>query len=75
MFVPADDLTDLILTIIFSHLDAVTVLSRPLASKGIYPAVDPFYSSSKSLDLLYLIKFYYCTSSEVRQLLQRYREL
>ena len=55
VFVPADDLTDPVLVVIFSHLDAFTVLSRPLASKGIYPAVDPSYSSSKSLDPLCLI--------------------
>ena len=47
MLVPADDLTDPAPVIIFGHLDAITVLSRGLASKGIYPAVDPFYSTSK----------------------------
>ena len=75
MFVPADDLTDPALVVIFSHLDAVTVLSRSLASEGIYPAVDPSYSSSKSLDPTCLLLNYYCTSCEVKQLLQRYREL
>jgi F-type H+-transporting ATPase subunit beta len=75
VFVPADDLTDPAPVVIFSHLDAVTVLSRSLASKGIYPAVDPFYSSSKSLDPTCLSPNHYCTSCEVKQLLQRYREL
>jgi F-type H+-transporting ATPase subunit beta len=75
VFVPADDLTDPAPVVIFSHLDAVTVLSRSLASKGIYPAVDPFYSSSKSLDPTCLSPSHYCTSCEVKQLLQRYREL
>merc|ERR1711972_220160 len=49
VYVPADDLTDPAPVVIFSHLDAVTVLSRALASKGIYPSVDPFNSSSKIL--------------------------
>merc|ERR1719219_1887556 len=60
VFVPADDLTDPAPVVIFSHLDAVTVLSRSLASKGIYPAVDPFYSSSKSLDPTCLSPSHYC---------------
>lgn len=54
IYVPADDLTDPAPVVIFGHLDAVTVLSRKLASKGIYPAVDPFNSTSKLLDPTYL---------------------
>jgi F-type H+-transporting ATPase subunit beta len=50
VYVPADDLTDPAPVVIFGHLDATTVLSRALASKGIYPAVDPFNSGSKLLD-------------------------
>jgi len=54
IYVPADDLTDPAPVVIFGHLDAITVLSRGLASKGIYPAVDPFYSTSKILDPSYI---------------------
>merc|ERR1719482_1650120 len=54
IYVPADDLTDPAPVVIFGHLDAVTVLSRNLAAKGIYPAVDPFFSSSKLLNPEYL---------------------
>merc|ERR1712039_945283 len=72
---PADDLTDPAPVVIFGHLDAVTVLSRALASKGIYPSVDPFNSSSKILDATYLGLTHLCTAGEVKQLLQRYKEL
>ena len=54
IYVPADDLTDPAPVVIFGHLDAITVLSRGLASKGIYPAVDPFNSTSKILDPSYI---------------------
>ena len=54
IYVPADDLTDPAPVVIFGHLDAITVLSRALASKAIYPAVDPFNSTSKMLDPSYL---------------------
>ena len=50
IYVPADDLTDPAPVVIFGHLDAITVLSRALASKAIYPAVDPFNSTSKMLE-------------------------
>ena len=50
IYVPADDLTDPAPVVIFSHLDAITVLNRSLAAKGIYPAVDPLNSSSKMLE-------------------------
>jgi F-type H+-transporting ATPase subunit beta len=75
VYVPADDLTDPAPVVIFSHLDAVTVLSRALASKGIYPSVDPFNSSSKIMDVKYLGANHLCTAGEVKQLLQRYKEL
>ena len=75
IYVPADDLTDPAPVVIFGHLDCVTVLSRDLAAKGIYPAVDPFFSSSKLLNPEYLSAAHYCTSGDVCQLLQRYKEL
>merc|ERR1719324_1278844 len=69
VFVPADDLTDPAPVVIFSHLDAVTVLSRNLASKGLYPAVDPFNSTSKLLDPNYLAENHYVVGSRVREIL------
>ena len=75
IYVPADDLTDPAPVVIFSHLDAVTVLDRKLASKGIYPAVDPFNSTSKMLELAYLSEDHYRCAIKVKQVLQRYKEL
>ena len=75
VYVPADDLTDPAPVIIFGHLDAITVLSRGLASKGIYPAVDPFYSTSKMLDPIYVLQEHFYVAIEVTQMLQRYKEL
>jgi F-type H+-transporting ATPase subunit beta len=75
IYVPADDLTDPAPVVIFGHLDAVTVLSRALASKGIYPAVDPFNSTSKMLDPSYLKQEHFCVAHDVKQMLQRYKEL
>lgn len=75
IYVPADDLTDPAPVVIFGHLDAITVLSRALASKGIYPAVDPFNSTSKILDPSYLTQQHFCVAFEVKQILQRYKEL
>jgi F-type H+-transporting ATPase subunit beta len=75
VYVPADDLTDPAPVVIFGHLDAVTVLSRALASKGIYPAVDPFNSTSKLLDPVTLSRSHYCVAFGIKQLLQRYKEL
>jgi F0F1-type ATP synthase beta subunit len=75
VFVLADDLTDLVLVVIFSYLDVVTVLVRPLASKGIYSAVDLFNFTLKSLDLFCLLKAYFCTACDVKLLSQKYREL
>merc|ERR550537_399460 len=75
IYVPADDLTDPAPVVIFGHLDAVTVLSRALASRGIYPAVDPFNSTSKMLDPSYLKQEHFCVAQDVKQMLQRYKEL
>ena len=75
IYVPADDLTDPAPVVIFGHLDAVTVLSRALASKGIYPAVDPFNSTSKMLDPSYVQQDHFCVATNVKQMLQRYKEL
>jgi F-type H+-transporting ATPase subunit beta len=75
IYVPADDLTDPAPVVIFGHLDAVTVLSRNLASKGIYPAVDPFASTSKMLDVTCLQGAHFCVANSVKQMLQRYKEL
>ena len=75
VYVPADDLTDPAPVVISGHLDAVTVLSRDLAGKGIYPAVDPGSSSSKMLDLQYLGSEHYLVGLGVKSLLQRYKEL
>ena len=75
IYVPADDLTDPAPVVIFGHLDAVTVLDRKLAAKGIYPAVDPFNSTSKMLDPAFLKPEHFCTATDVKQILQRYKEL
>merc|ERR1711866_22176 len=69
VYVPADDLTDPAPVVIFSHLDAVTVLSRALASKGIYPSVDPFNSSSKILEPGKVTDSHFCISKQLKQLL------
>ena len=61
--------------VIFGHLDAITVLSRGLASKGIYPAVDPFNSTSKMLDPSYVKQEHFYVATNVKQMLQRYKEL
>jgi len=75
VYVPADDLTDPAPVVIFGHLDAITVLSRSLTSKGIYPAVDPFNSTSKMLDPMYVDQHHFCIATQVKQILQRYKEL
>jgi len=75
VYVPADDLTDPAPVVIFGHLDAVTVLSRPLAAKGIYPAVDPAASTSKMLDPRKVSPTHYSVACCVKGLLQRYKEL
>ncbi|ERN40308.1 ATP synthase, F1 beta subunit [Rubidibacter lacunae KORDI 51-2] len=75
VYVPADDLTDPAPATTFAHLDATTVLSRGLASKGIYPAVDPLDSSSTMLQPDIVGKEHYETARNVQATLQRYKEL
>jgi F-type H+-transporting ATPase subunit beta len=75
VYVPADDLTDPAPATTFSHLDATTVLSRNLAAKGIYPAVDPLDSTSTMLQIEIVGKLHYSTAQTVKQTLQRYKEL
>ena len=75
VYVPADDLTDPAPATTFAHLDATTVLSRDIASQGIYPAVDPLESTSRILDEEILGKEHYETAREVQRVLQRYQEL
>ena len=75
VYVPADDLTDPAPATTFAHLDGTTVLSRGLASKGIYPAVDPLDSTSRILTPEILGKEHYGCAQRVKELLQRYKEL
>ena len=75
VYVPADDLTDPAPATTFSHLDATTVLSRKIASLGIYPAVDPLDSTSRILDRAILGDEHYDTAESVKIILQRYNEL
>ena len=75
VYVPADDLTDPAPATTFSHLDATTVLSRNIASLGIYPAVDPLDSTSKALSAEIVGKEHYEVAREVQEVLQRYKEL
>jgi F-type H+-transporting ATPase subunit beta len=75
VYVPADDLTDPAPATTFSHLDATTVLNRALTAIGIYPAVDPLDSSSRILDPLVVGEDHYNTAQEVKELLQRYKDL
>jgi F-type H+/Na+-transporting ATPase subunit beta len=75
VYVPADDLTDPAPATTFAHLDATTVLSRNLAAKGIYPAVDPLDSTSTMLQPNIVSKIHYSTAEEVKETLQRYKEL
>jgi len=75
VYVPADDLTDPAPATTFAHLDATTVLSRGLASKGIYPAVDPLDSTSTMLQPEIIGQEHYNTAQNVKETLQRYKEL
>jgi F-type H+-transporting ATPase subunit beta len=75
VYVPADDLTDPAPATTFAHLDATTVLSRNIAAKGIYPAVDPLDSTSRILDPLVIGEDHYKTAREVQRVLQRYKDL
>jgi F-type H+-transporting ATPase subunit beta len=75
VYVPADDLTDPAPATTFAHLDATTVLSRPLSELGIYPAVDPLASTSRILDPLIIGQDHYSTAQMVKGILQRYKDL
>ncbi|HHE31451.1 MAG TPA: F0F1 ATP synthase subunit beta [Chlorobaculum parvum] len=75
IYVPADDLTDPAPATAFTHLDATTVLSRQIAELGIYPAVDPLDSTSRILDPNVIGNDHYNTAQEVKQILQRYKDL
>merc|ERR1712176_1678661 len=75
VYVPADDLTDPAPATTFAHLDATTVLSRGLASKGIYPAVDPLDSTSTMLQPEIVGAEHYGTAQRIKETLQRYKEL
>jgi F-type H+-transporting ATPase subunit beta len=75
VYVPADDLTDPAPATTFAHLDATTVLSRNLAAKGIYPAVDPLDSTSTMLQKNIVGDIHYATAQAVQKTLQRYKEL
>ena len=75
VYVPADDLTDPAPATTFLHLDSTVVLSRDIASLGIYPAVDPLDSSSRQLDPLVVGEEHYSVARKVQQNLQRYKEL
>ncbi len=75
VYVPADDLTDPAPATTFAHLDATTVLSRDIASQGIYPAVDPLESTSRVLAPDVVGEEHYHTARGVQRILQRYREL
>ncbi len=75
IYVPADDYTDPAPATTFAHLDATTELSREIASKGLYPAVDPLSSTSRILDPRYIAKDHYDTAVRVKQILQKNKEL
>ena len=75
VYVPADDLTDPAPATTFAHLDATTVLSRKIASLGIYPAIDPLDSTSRIMDRAIIGDEHYDTAQRVMRLLQRYNEL
>ena len=75
VYVPADDLTDPAPATTFTHLDATTVLSRKIAEQGIYPAVDPLESSSRSLEIKTVGERHYSVAMRVKEILERYKEL
>jgi len=75
IYVPADDYTDPAPATTFAHLDATTELSREIASRGLYPAVDPLTSSSRILDPRFVGAEHYATAVRVKQILQRNKEL
>src|SRR5690625_7694570 len=75
VYVPADDLTDPAPATTFAHLDATTVLSRTIASLGIYPAVDPLDSTSRILSPEVVVEEHYRCAQNVKEILQRYNSL
>jgi F-type H+-transporting ATPase subunit beta len=75
IYVPADDITDPAPHTTFAHLDATTVLSRPITEKGIYPAVDPLDSTSRILDPRFVGEEHYTVARRVQEVLQRYKDL
>ncbi len=75
IYVPADDITDPAPHTAFAHLDATTVLSRPLSAQGIYPAVDPLDSTSRALDPQVVGEDHFNLAAQVQQVLQRYKDL
>jgi F-type H+-transporting ATPase subunit beta len=75
IYVPADDITDPAPHTTFAHLDATTVLSRPISELGIYPAVDPLDSNSRILDPRYVGDEHYTVAQRVKNILQRYKDL
>jgi len=75
IYVPADDYTDPAPATTFAHLDATTELSREIASKGLYPAVDPLTSTSRILDPRFISADHYATAIRVKQILQKNKEL
>jgi len=75
VYVPADDLTDPSPATTFAHLDSTVVLSRDIAAKGIYPAIDPLDSTSRQLDPMIIGNEHYATARGVQTVLQRYKEL
>src|SRR3954447_14606089 len=75
IYVPADDYTDPAPATTFAHLDATTELSREIASRGLYPAIDPLASTSRILDPQYIGQRHYDTAVQVKQILQRNKEL
>jgi len=75
VYVPADDLTDPSPATTFAHLDSTVVLSRDIAAKGIYPAIDPLDSTSRQLDPMIIVLYHYVVARGVQTVLQRYKEL
>jgi F-type H+-transporting ATPase subunit beta len=75
VYVPADDYSDPAPVATFTHLDATIALERAIAARGIFPAVDPLTSTSRALDPLVVGEEHYRTAREVKQVLQRYKDL
>jgi F-type H+-transporting ATPase subunit beta len=71
VYIPADDITDPAPVAIFAHLDSITVLSRSIAAKAIYPSVDPLNSTSKILDPSYLTKSHFQYATKIKEVLPR----